>query len=72
MQGPGAMLIHLSTLMMLSGVSGWGLPSNGEAQLGNKSGITDQAHGARDGHRLLGFSCDHGWSATTQPVHTLA
>mmetsp|Transcript_7828 Transcript_7828/g.19417 ORF Transcript_7828/g.19417 Transcript_7828/m.19417 type:complete len:118 (+) Transcript_7828:69-422(+) len=60
MQGPGAMIIHLSTLMMLSGASGWGLPSNGEAQLGNKSVITDQAHGARDGHRLLGFSCDHG------------
>ena len=62
------MLIHLS--MMLSAASGWGIPSDGEAPLVNKSEITDQVDGARDGHRHLGISCDASWSVT--PIHPFA
>ena len=61
------MLIHLT--MMLSTVSGWGLPSDGEVNgsLVNKSEIADQVDDARDGHRRLKIGCDSSWSATAAP-----
>ena len=68
MQGPRyVMLIHLT--MMLSTVSGWGLPSDGEVNgsLVNKSEIADQVDDARDGHRRLKIGCDSSWSATAAP-----
>eukprot|EP00964_Phaeocystis_antarctica_P056830 scaffold33572_cov47-Phaeocystis_antarctica.AAC.4 len=62
MQGPRyAMLLHLA--MMLSKVSGGGLPSDGKAHdsplSSHESAITGEVDGARD-RRRLASSCD-GW-----------
>ena len=50
------MLVHLA--MMLSKVSGWGLPSDDKA---HESAIRGEVDSARDGRRLAS-SCDGSWS----------
>ena len=62
------MLFHLA--MMLSKVSGWGLPSDLVKDLikaydsSHDSAITGQVDGARD-RRQLASSCDTGWSVSS-------
>ena len=57
------MLVHLA--MMLSKVSGWGLPSDGKTHdshlSSHESAIMGEVDGARD-RRRLASSCNDGWS----------